>query len=91
MTRAEASKRIRQLAGNSANVVFLPHARSQMRMRHITPAEVLKALSRGAITEGPALDLKGRWRCTMQRLAAGENLSVAVAICDATLVVVTTY
>jgi len=91
MTRAEALRRIRNLAGDSANAVFSSHAKVQMRRRRVSPLEVLKVLRHGGITEGPALDLKGCWRCTMQRFAAGENLTVAVAICDMTLVVVTVY
>lgn len=91
MTRAEALGRIRHLAGDSANVVFRPHAKAQMRRRLITPLEVLNLLRHGGITEGPALDLKGCWRCTMQRFAAGENVTAAIAICDMTLVVVTAY
>jgi hypothetical protein len=62
-----------------------------MRQRRVTPLEVLKVLRKGGITEGPAHDLKGCWRCTMQRFAAGESLSLAVAICEATLVIITVY
>lgn len=91
MTRAEALRRIRRLAGDSANVVFTSHAKVQMRRRGITPLDVLNVPRRGGITEGPALDLKGCWRCTMQRFAAGENVTAVVAICELTLVVVTAY
>ena len=31
------------------------------------------------MTEGPALDIKGYWRCTMERLAAGEEVTVIVS------------
>jgi Domain of unknown function (DUF4258) len=91
MTRADALRRIRHLAGDSVNVVFRPHAKAQMRRRGITPLEVLNVLRHGGITEGPALDLKGCWRCTMQRFAAGENVTTAVAICDTTVVIVTAF
>jgi hypothetical protein len=91
MTRAEALRRIRHLAGDSANVVFTNHAKQRMRQRDVTPLEVLEVLRKGAITEGPAPDVKGCWRCTMERFAAGEDLAVAVAICDMTLVVITVY
>lgn len=62
-----------------------------MRQRHITPLDVPNLLHCGGITEGPARDLRGCWRCTMRRFAAGENLSVAVAICDMSLVIITVY
>ncbi|MDX2224117.1 MAG: hypothetical protein SFV21_15310 [Rhodospirillaceae bacterium] len=42
------------------------------------------------IVEGPALDAKGCWRCTMTRLAAGERIKVVVAIVPVDLVLVVT-
>jgi hypothetical protein len=91
MTRIQALRRIRHLAGDSADVVFTNHAGRRMRQRRVTPLEVLEVLRKGAITEGPAPDVKGCWRCTVKRFAAGEDLSVAVAVCDMTLVVITVY
>jgi hypothetical protein len=44
MTRAEALRRIRRLAGDSANVVFTDHAKTRMRQRRVTPLEVLEVL-----------------------------------------------
>jgi hypothetical protein len=41
--------------------------------------------------EGPAIDQKGGWRCTVQRFAAGEKISVVVSIYDDGLVVITTF
>jgi hypothetical protein len=38
-----------------------------MRQRGVTPLEVLEVLRKGGIVEGPAPDLEGCWRCTMQR------------------------
>ncbi len=91
MTPAEARQRIAALAGDSANVVLSLHAKSRMRKRNITLLEVLNTLRKGAIAEGPAFDLQGCWRCTMRRFAAGEDVSVTVAIRDSTLVIVTAY
>jgi hypothetical protein len=62
-----------------------------MRQSKITWAEIIKVLQMGAIIEGPALDQKGCWRCSMERYAAGEEVKVVVSICDDTLVVITTF
>ena len=41
--------------------------------------QVLTCLEKGMMTEGPSLDVHGYWRCTMERLVAGDELTVAVA------------
>ena len=91
MTRPAALGRIRALSADTANVVLGPEAPRRMRQRRITWADVIKVLQRGSITEGPALDQKGCWRCRMERFAAGETVRVVVSICDDTLVVITTF
>jgi hypothetical protein len=62
-----------------------------MKKRKITPAEVIRALLKGVITEGPVHDIKGCWRSTMERRMAGESLAVSVSICGDDLVIVTAY
>ncbi len=91
MTRPVALKRIRALAGDSARVSFSRHAEQRLGQRGITAREVFGVLHQGRITEEPALDLKGCWRCTMTRFAAGEDVVVVVAICGDRLVVVTMF
>ncbi len=51
-----------------------------MLKRKINARQVLDCLLKGVITEGPALDLKGEWRVRMERVVAGDRVSVAVAI-----------
>jgi len=91
MSRPLALQRIRELAGDTENVVPGPEAPKRMKQRKITWAEIIKVLQNGQITEGPAMDPKGCWRCTVERFAAGEDLKVVVAICEGTLVVVTAF
>jgi hypothetical protein len=62
-----------------------------MRLRKINWNEVLKVLASGQITEGPYLDNKGCWRCTMERFASGEELKVVVAISGGTLIAITAF
>lgn len=78
MSRPIALQYIRSAAAES-RLVWLPHAKQRMRQRRISPAQVLSCLTRGVMTEGPALDIKGYWRCTMERLAAGEEVTVIVS------------
>jgi Domain of unknown function (DUF4258) len=50
-----------------------------MKKRRISVEQVLTCLEKGMMTEGPSLDVHGYWRCTMERLVAGDELTVAVA------------
>lgn len=90
MSKPVALKRIRALTQQS-HVVPSTELPGRMRKRQITWAEIIKVLLQGWIVEGPALDIKGCWRCTMKRFAAGEDVTVVVSICDDTLVVITTF
>jgi hypothetical protein len=62
-----------------------------MQKRRITRTQVDSCLLKGVITEGPSLDQKGGWRCTMTRLAAGEEIELSVAIVLPRLLVITVY
>ncbi len=91
MTRTVALRRIRELSKNTANVVRGPEIRGSMRKRKISWDQVIKVLQLGMITEGPYEDIKGCWRCKMERFAAGENVRVVVSICGDELVAITTF
>ncbi|MFI5021151.1 MAG: DUF4258 domain-containing protein [Alphaproteobacteria bacterium] len=79
MTAPVALRIIRSIAADSSRVVWLAHAKRRMRQRRITPAQAISCLKKGVIIEGPALDSKGYWRSTMQRLSAGEEVTVVVS------------
>lgn len=78
MSRPAALQIIRSAAAES-RLVWLHHAKKRMRQRRITPAQVISCLLKGVMTEGPAMDIKGYWRCTMERLTAGEEIQVVVS------------
>jgi len=44
LTASAALKRIRELAGNSANVFVVEHAKKRMKERHVTLSQVLECL-----------------------------------------------
>ncbi|MBI2584659.1 MAG: DUF4258 domain-containing protein [Rhodospirillales bacterium] len=79
ITATTARPIIQEIATNTSRIVILDHAKRRMRKRRITPSQVVSCLRKGVVIEGPALDDKGFWRCTMQRLAAGEEVTVVVS------------
>ena len=92
LSKPKALSLVRELAGDSGNIIFLPHASKRMRQRHVTAKMVLECLLRGVIVEGPVLSLKGTWELAMQRMAAGERLRVALAIdLPSRLIIITVY
>lgn len=91
MNRATAQRTLRSLASDSANVVQGPEIGKRMRQRRITWREVVLTLQRGVLTAEPYLDMKGCWRCEVERFGAGRRIIVAVSICDDMLVAITTF
>ena len=80
MNDATALKLLREIAADSARVVFTAHARQRMRQRKVTPVEIIACLLRGVVSEPVALDLHGNWKLTVTHRVAGKDLDVAVAI-----------
>ena len=92
LSRPKALALVRELAGESGNVIFSDHALKRMRQRRVTPKMVLQCLLFGVIVEGPVLSLKGTWELAIQRMAAGERLRVALAIdLPSRLIIITVY
>jgi Domain of unknown function (DUF4258) len=92
LSKPKALSLVRELAKDSGNIIFMPHASKRMRQRHISTKMVLDCLLRGVIVEGPALSIKGTWELAMQRMAAGERLRVALAIdVPSRLIIITVY
>lgn len=72
---------IRHLAAESGSVYFTRHAIGRMRERQITRLQVLDVLQRGVIRREPEPDLKtGHTQCRMERLVAGRNIGVVLAL-----------
>jgi Domain of unknown function (DUF4258) len=69
------------MAADSMNVVFTRHAEVRMKERHITRLHVLDVLRHGVIRREPEPDLKtGHIQCRMERLVAGRELGVVLAL-----------
>ncbi|MBF0168853.1 MAG: DUF4258 domain-containing protein [Alphaproteobacteria bacterium] len=71
---------IREAAEDTSRIVLTRHAELRMRQRRITMKQVIACLRLGVMTEGPALDIKGCWTCRVERMVAGDNVKVALAI-----------
>jgi hypothetical protein len=87
MTPAAMLRRIRELAAKDSNVRFTYHARSRMDERGILIRQVMTVLRMGVVAEGPSLNIRGNWQCTLRRLAAGVEVYVAVALEDGVLII----
>ncbi len=86
MTPAAMQRRIRELAAVDANVRFTSHALRRMAERGILLRQVIAVLRAGIVDEGPVLNIRGNWQCTLRREAAGMKVHVAVAIEDGVLI-----
>lgn len=80
LTPAAAQRIVRRIAQDSGRVFILRHASERMRTRAIGRVQVVECLRRGTIHEGPAPDIKGRWRFTMHRYIAGDELDVVASL-----------
>jgi hypothetical protein len=92
LSKPKALALIRAWAADSANVLFIHHARKRMAQRHISPKAVLACLLKGHIVEGPALGIHGDWEVALNHRNAGRILHVACALQVAKrLVIITVY
>jgi hypothetical protein len=80
LSPADATKVVRALATSTANIVLLEHAKRRTKERKITRRQIELCVQRGAIAEGPFLNPRGHWQLNMQRHAAGEQITVVIAI-----------
>jgi hypothetical protein len=77
--RAEA--RIRQIAEESANVIFGGRARARMLERESTDIDVLRVLRTGGIVGAPEPAERGEWKCKIvQRVRGGREIGVVAII-----------
>ncbi len=90
MRRATALKLVRELVRDTDNIVLLPHARKRMKKRSINNRQIEICLRLGIIREGPFMNQHGNWQVTMERLAAGEEMKLAVAIEEETKLLIIT-
>jgi hypothetical protein len=71
---------IRELAADSGNVYFEPHAAARMRQRQITRTQVLACLRNGVIDEPAHHNIRGNWKCTLRHHHAGDLVRVVAVI-----------
>ena len=77
---ADALRIVRRLAQDSNAVFITDHASKRMVKRKVSRVQVIDCLLKGAITEGPALDIKGSWVFTISRAVCGESINAVVAL-----------
>lgn len=80
LSAVAALRIVRRLAADDAQVFFTRHAERRMFERHVSVPEVLVALRRGRVVEGPARDARGHWRCSLAHAQRDRELTVAVAL-----------
>jgi Domain of unknown function (DUF4258) len=80
LSTTNASRIIRRLAQNSGAVFITSHASKRMAQRKVTRPQVIDCITKGAITEGPAVDIKGSWKVTVSRAVCGDHISVVLAL-----------
>lgn len=83
MIPGTARKLIRERASRPAGVLFVDHARQQMRRWDVDVLQVQRCLLRGEITEGPYVPIAsrtGNWRCNVEANVSGDELRIVVEI-----------
>lgn len=90
LTPTAATRIVRDIAQDTGRIAFSSHARQRMRKRRINRTQVYDCLRSGRLIEGPYVDIHGWWRCTFEKIAAGDNVRVAVAFNSRELLVVVT-
>jgi len=71
---------IREIAEDTARVMFSRHAKDRMKERGFTSRQVYACLRRGVIYEPVHQDVRGDHKCTLRHLCAGDDVRVAVAL-----------
>jgi len=80
-SKNQLEKHIRACALDSANIVFVNHARERMRLRKINDPMVLEALRKGVLQREPEPDAKTDGvRCVMERYVSGVHVGVVVLV-----------
>jgi hypothetical protein len=81
LTPARAEALIRQIAQESANVIFGDHTRARILEREITDIDMFRVLRTGGIVGAPEPAERGEWKCKMvQRARGGREIGVVAII-----------
>ena len=80
LSKASASRLIKEIGANPDNIVPVGHAMKRMVQRRITITQARRVVQAGYIDGDPWLDEHGYWRVTMRAATAGDEVTVGVAI-----------
>ena len=81
LSKRQFEKHIRSCSENSANIIFVNHARVRMQQRKINDAMVLETLRKGVLHREPEPDLRTTGlRCVMERYVSGVHVGVVVLV-----------
>ena len=82
-TQAQQEAYVHRQAQDTSNIVFTNHVLKRMEERKITTSYIVEALRKGRMKRPAELDIKtGLPVCRLERLVAGREITVAVAIDD---------
>lgn len=80
-SRRDLERHIRACSQDSANIVFVNHARQRMRLRKINDPMVLEVLRKGVIHQEPEPDMRASGlRCVIERYVSGVHVGVVVLV-----------
>lgn len=57
----DARKIVQAMAHDTRQVFIVKHARERQRTRRISIRQVMMCLQKGSVTEGPYINLHGKW------------------------------
>lgn len=75
-----ARELLREIANDTARVVFTDHAKQRMKQRKINRMQILQCLRKGRFAEEPTRGVKGNWEMALETMAAGVPIKVATAL-----------
>ncbi|MGE4240580.1 hypothetical protein [Ramlibacter sp.] len=77
----QLERHIRSCAGDTSNIVWLPHSEQRMRQRKVTRAMALDVLRQGILSRPPEPEMRATGlRCSMTRFVAGIQVVVVVYV-----------
>ena len=82
LSRAAAERRIRELAADTASLIFPWNVSTQMAAAGISIRQVIAALHFGAVVENPTRNEIGDWICVLRRKSGGMQVHVVIALAE---------
>lgn len=73
-------RKIAAIAEESSRIVITAHAKKRMCQRRVLLTQVVEVLKLGRVVEPAHQAPNGDWRCTLEKLTAGDVVRVAAAV-----------